>query len=537
MSNKHKIVLILIFFLGLFLRTYKLGEYPASLNWDEVSHGYTAYSILKTSKDQWGQKLPIFNFRAYGDYPTTLNMYTTIPLIKLLGLQDWVIRLPTAILGASMIISAYFISQYFLQNGAGSLLVSLLVAISPWTFFSSRGVYQSTVGQAIFMLGLAVFFRQKNKFALGFGSLIISLSVFGYHSNRIVSSLILVYLIYKYKRTIIQQHLFSKLLITISILIICFSTINIISPESRARSAWVGILNISSENTINEARRISPQPEIIKKVLYNKATYLIPRLIGNFFNLQNPIPLFVTGSNQYQYNLPNFGLIYPTLSPFFYLGLIIILFNPKRSKNTDFLVLWAVALIPSLITTGDFPTLRLATIIPLPFIAITYALIKLPKLFRPLILLVTIPLFIFYYYQYFFNYNTTYSSSWQYGYKQVVEIVRPLYPQYDHIIITKKYGEPHEFVLYYWPWDPQTYQQDQQKITDYHANWYWVDAFDKFVFVNDWEMSSYLLQHNSENNLIITSPNNYPKDINYSHLQTINFLNQQPAFEIIANEI
>ena len=75
MDKRNIIFLAIIVILGAILRFGLLTYNPPSLNWDEISHGYNAYSILKTGMDQWGQKLPIFNFRAYGDYPTTLNLY------------------------------------------------------------------------------------------------------------------------------------------------------------------------------------------------------------------------------------------------------------------------------------------------------------------------------------------------------------------------------------------------------------------------------------------------------------------------------
>ena len=70
--------LILIIVLGALLRFVNLSSLPPALNWDEISHGYNAYSILKTAHDQWGQFLPITNFRAYGDYPLPLNLFLTI---------------------------------------------------------------------------------------------------------------------------------------------------------------------------------------------------------------------------------------------------------------------------------------------------------------------------------------------------------------------------------------------------------------------------------------------------------------------------
>ena len=61
-------VLILIVLLSVFFRFYKLAENPPSLNWDEVSHGYNAYSILKTGKDEWGKTFSlIFHLSSLGE--------------------------------------------------------------------------------------------------------------------------------------------------------------------------------------------------------------------------------------------------------------------------------------------------------------------------------------------------------------------------------------------------------------------------------------------------------------------------------------
>ena len=35
---------------------------------------------------------------------------------------------------------------------------------------------------------------------------------------------------------------------------------------------------------------------------------------------------------------------------------------------------------------------------------------------------------------------------------------------------------------------PGFISKDPRLNTDFHADWYWVNAFDKFVFVNDWEV-------------------------------------------------
>ena len=57
---KNNLGLILILILAAVLRFYQLGQNPPSLDWDETAHGYNAYSILKTGRDEYGYKFPLY---------------------------------------------------------------------------------------------------------------------------------------------------------------------------------------------------------------------------------------------------------------------------------------------------------------------------------------------------------------------------------------------------------------------------------------------------------------------------------------------
>src|SRR3989344_6012254 len=107
--KKHWL-LVLIVILGFILRFVWITRVPPSLNWDEVNHGWNAYSILKTGRDEWGKAFPIANFRAYGDYPLPLNLYLTIPFVATLGLNEIALRLPHALLGVLSVLSTYFLA-------------------------------------------------------------------------------------------------------------------------------------------------------------------------------------------------------------------------------------------------------------------------------------------------------------------------------------------------------------------------------------------------------------------------------------------
>ncbi|MCJ7740040.1 hypothetical protein MUP32_01830, partial [Candidatus Microgenomates bacterium] len=64
---KNKILLMAIFLLAFILRFWQLGSVPQSLDWDEASLGYNAYSIMKTGRDEYGSFLPL-SIRSFGDY-------------------------------------------------------------------------------------------------------------------------------------------------------------------------------------------------------------------------------------------------------------------------------------------------------------------------------------------------------------------------------------------------------------------------------------------------------------------------------------
>src|SRR3989344_6908702 len=104
MKNK---ILLLIIFLSFVLRFYKLGEVPASINWDEASNGYNAYSILKTARDEYGNFLPLYN-RSFDDYKPPIYMYLNVPTIAIFGLTPFAVRLPSAFLGVLTVIAMYY---------------------------------------------------------------------------------------------------------------------------------------------------------------------------------------------------------------------------------------------------------------------------------------------------------------------------------------------------------------------------------------------------------------------------------------------
>lgn len=525
MKPNPKIIFTIILLLATIFRLWKIDSIPAGLNWDEISHGYNAYSILNTGRDQWGEAYPIFNFRAYGDFPTTFNMYLTIPFIKLMGLSALSIRLPTAIFSIIFVVYTYLFANLLLRKQSLAIIAMSLAAFLPWLFFPSRGVFQSTFSHTLLLMGLYHYLKTKNRpLNLLMSAIFLGLSTYSYHNTRIIVPILLPFLYYIHPFKINRHTLPSLVLV---ILLVVPNTINLFSPSSFARNRWVGIINPNSVNLINVKRNTFTGPQFLNRLINNRPVYFLETLSLNYLNLFNPLPIFFNGTQNQQLSVPQNGIIFIFLMPFLYYGIYLTF---QSSKLFYLLPLTIICLLPSALTVGDYPVLRSSTAAVFYILFITIGISKLK--INPTIIITTVLVFFLIYWSKYLTYNYNYSQVWQYGYQEAIDIAKQNYQQYDQIIISKKYGEPHQFFLFYWPWDPEKYQNDPHLSTNFHADWYWVDAFDKFVFKNDWEIKALSI---SPKTLLITSPHNYPST-NAKLIKTVNFKDGTPSFDIISYE-
>src|SRR3989344_6015585 len=139
MNIKHKLFLLFIILLAAFLRLYKLTDVHPGVNRDEASIGYTAYSLLATGKDEYGRSFPL-SFESFGDWKLPFYIYITVPFVKVFGLNELSVRLPSALAGIATVFLTYFlVLELFLKLEirnlklpAIALFSALLLAISPW---------------------------------------------------------------------------------------------------------------------------------------------------------------------------------------------------------------------------------------------------------------------------------------------------------------------------------------------------------------------------------------------------------------------
>ena len=555
-ENKY---IIFILLLGLILRFFLLSQNPPSLNWDEVSHGYNAYSILKTGKDEWGISYPTV-FRAYGDYKLPVYIYLAAISEAIFGLSAFSVRLPSIVAGMVTVLFTYLLAKKLFGKRVG-IISSLLVAIEPWSLFLSRGAFEANVCLTLIVSGVYFFIEAKeNPKKLVLSSLLLGLSIWTYNSARVFIPLLLVTLVFVFRKDFTEVYKKAKTNVYMAIVITLLFFIpmfwQLLNPAGLARYSWVTIIDEGAIAQINQDRITSDLSPFFSRLVHNKVTYLAPRFIVNYISHFSPKYLFLKGGSHYQFNIPDAGLIYPINGLFILFGLYFLV--KKRTKETLFVLIWLLlAPIASSLTREAPHTLRSITILPLPMVITAIGIEGLLRKFNlssktkttNFFIVYSVVIFIysfFYLNNYFTKYRKDYSWAWQYGYKEAVSYIRTNYDKYDKIIITKKYGEPHEFLLFYWPWDPKSYQEDKNLIRFGQSDWYWVDRFDKFYFVNDWEIprtqnEDFVLESGgtvhcsptTKHCLLITSPGNVSEG--WKKLKTINFLNNKPAFEVYDN--
>ncbi|OGM19044.1 hypothetical protein A2686_04600 [Candidatus Woesebacteria bacterium RIFCSPHIGHO2_01_FULL_38_10] len=167
--------LILIILLAFSLRFFRLNDYPA-LNADEAAIGYNAFSLIQTGKDEHGNLWPI-HFQSFNDYKPGLYFYLVIPFVKVLGLNEWAVRVPNAFLGVVTVYLVYLLGKEAFPEkkiGTGNVsspsrfelgtLASLLLAISPWHIHFSRGGWEVNVATFFIVLAIYLFLKGINHF-------------------------------------------------------------------------------------------------------------------------------------------------------------------------------------------------------------------------------------------------------------------------------------------------------------------------------------------------------------------------------------
>ncbi len=536
-----------ILFLALFLRIYKVAEIPPSLNWDEVSIGYNAYSILKTGKDEWGVSFPL-HFKSYGEYKLPVQIYFSIPGIWIFGLNELGVRITPVVYGTLSVLLIFLLTKELFKKFEIGLISAFLLSISPWHIHLTRASFESSFSIFWILLGFWLLIKgfSKSKY-LVVSSIPLAISLYTYNSARVFTPLFLLanwtfyfkYLINYKKYFLISLVLFFILLIPM----IPF----VLSGEGSARYKLVSITDDPGlVPRINEARGNSNLPDPLPVLIHNRVTYVSLYFISNYLAHFTPDFLFISGAPHKQHHVQRMGELFLFQAPFILLGVYFLV--KRRERFAFFIFSWILlGIIPVSVTNDSTPhALRTLIVAPAYSVLTAYGLsiffgwiFRKSRLFLASIFFTIFILIIsigYYFYLYYGLYSTRYSRDWQYGYKQVVDYINRNKENYDLIVFSRHYGEPHMFTLFFSKYDPSKFQNDPNLNRFETYDWIRVLNFDKFYFPDladkGTTYADIVKKYPDKKILFIGKYGDFSRK---EKLKTINFLNGDIAFEIVEN--
>ncbi len=474
------ILLILITLLGFVTRFYLLGKAPAGLYLDEAAQGYNAYSILRTSQDEFGKFFPVV-FRSFGDFKTPIYVYLIVPLIPIFGLNTFSIRLPSFIFSILTLPLLYLLIKKLtpsknrdLKSEILPLLSTLFLAISPWHTLFGRTNFECNVALFLLLLGYYLFLQglQKPRYLL-FSAVAFAVALPAYHSERLLVPFILLFLIYRYRQILFSgSHSKYSLLGLVGGILLVSPTIRILAtPGFMAR---VSTLNIFSTPTSALPGFNSDYSGSLSWFVNSHWLLSIKEFLSLYLFYFSPRSLFLLGDSGPRSSFPELSVFYTWQLPLYLYGLYL-LFKNKELKNLRSLIIFLLIIspLPASFTRDPFSTIRaLPLVIPVSVLMglavqniFSFLKTTKAKVIFWLTLLVLVVYSLAKLYSSAIILNEYYRASyWDYGWEEVVKTIKTLDPNLP-ITVDNARGEPYSQLLVFLQYDPQKYQAENFEVT------------------------------------------------------------------------
>lgn len=530
----RNVILWLILILAFVLRFYKLAQIPLSLDWDENSNAYNAYSILKTGRDEYGNFLPITN-RSFEDYKPPLYMYLNVPTVAIFGLTPFAARLPSAVFGFLTVPAIYFLAKKLFsselvanqkhdetsleirsksknRSGAGGglseaekedqtkrkvsraffdgnkpdtvvLLATFFLAISPWHLQFSRVGFEATVGLFFAVAAITSFlYGLKSKGWLTVSGIFLGISAYSYHAERIFVPLLFIATFFIFRREIfLASKKYLVLFVTITILI-GLPLVVLIPPKVILQRFEVTTGRPRLEDIEKSIKFILQDQERGSKIgnyIHNRRLVIGQTYVGNYLAHFDFNFLFTKGDDNFRHHIDGMGMLYLFQFPLVIYGIYLLVKN--RNKSSVFLLAWLViAPIPA---TPAVPNPHANRSLPMDTvfqIISAYALVvifgqkfKLKRLFLYGLLFWIITSLAIYFHNYWSHYPFDKASFWQYGYREASVESEKIKDQYEKINIDHSIEQAYIFWLFNIQYNPASYQQQGSR---YHFDKYYFDA-------------------------------------------------------------
>lgn len=531
--NWDKLVLGFVIVAAFLVRFLFLQGIPAGFHADEASNGYDAYSVLKTGRDQWGNTMPLV-FKSFGDYKLPLYGYLDVPIIALFGLNEFAVRLPSAIIGTLAVVAVYLLVKEILKNSKIAVLAAFLTAVNPWAVMLSRTALETNLVTFFVPMGIFFFLKGVKTYKnFGWSAPFFGLALFTYHSAKIIVPLVLTGLILIYRREL-KKIGFRKLAFAFAVFLIfsvgiIYTILKGGGARLAERSVMLGALEEGAKAKI-EAINSGTNP-VVARILHNKYQVALDRFAGNYFQYFSPRFLFTRGAGEATYGMvPGIGVIY-NIEGFLILGLIPFLIRRKeRGAGIAVLVWFAAAVLPAALTTGiGYAGNRASGMMPALQILATFGavgwldLIKSRRIFVSAfltgILIAESFGFAGFVRSYFINPPPAFYKGMLYGNTDAFGYAEKNYGDRE-VIVSRSLSEPQIFAAFAGKVDPEVYQEAAKSWNLMDSGVVWVDQIPSYRLRNYTFKSVDWTRDVGPGAVVIARPEDFPKRVEPSKIIT-----------------
>jgi len=488
--KRSTIVLVIILFLASFLRLWQLGVVPFGMTHDELGYSYNAYSIAKTGKNVFSEKLPLLTWVAKGDAFLPTTMYLTVPFFFFLPFDATTARLPDALLGIADVFLIYILVFSLFKNKKLALLSAFFLAISPWHLHFSRSGYDINFALFFYLLSVTLFVIEIKKGRPPYFSLLsLLLGIFTYRGMSAMAFPLFLSLFLYAKLIKAKKH---QIIVFVAggfvVFAIFLGVILKVGRENYAPESTSLLKDPKMQQYIDDQSRDAKGPLFLKRIFLNKPMYLLDRFRENYFETYSPGFLFLHTEGRQTYSIWSRGRIYFADSIFILAGFLYFArMRKKESVLLFFLLLIGglpVALAGPPVSARSFFLSSIFPVFSAAGVFFFYDLLKKGKvIFMVGILIVYLFLLTSYLFDYYARYAYQGAEAWGKSFKDVSKLIDENKTKYDKIIWEKvTFGDFIEYSLY-----SKIEPSDVQKVYKTGSNG--IYSFQNIVLSNNCENS------------------------------------------------
>lgn len=486
---KYLLLLTVLFLMGLVLRTYNLQHLPAEMHRDEVSIGYSAYSVLLTGKEEHGIGPWPLSFISFGDGKLPGMVYTTALGIKLFGLNVFGVRILNAFLASTLVVSVFFLIKEITNDNQKAILASFLVTFSIWHTFLARTVYEPITGLSLGILSLLFFLKGRNNTFWFIPSLIaFILSLITYNMPMLLLPIMFVLSLVIFRKKYLSRNRINLYVLGLVFLITFGLVFKMVfaNASKKVKTTIISDPQIIAESQDFFAAFIRNRVPYKVSIIYSSQFVSVSqRFVRGYLAAFDLTYLFFTGGNNNWHSLDNLqigdlNLVYILLLPYS----LIYLARKKKLNTADFFLLgyFLLSPIPDALTVDAPNTNRLQdfhlSIILLSVIGLDHILNLRPKKafkhIKYVSLAIIISVFLFsvsnFWLKYFVIHQDYLHDSWFPGLTETIKYVDSIAQPGQQIYIDPWSIDGGHFTYIYWAFHtahhPKQFQQTAEWNTD-----------------------------------------------------------------------